>query len=469
MPLPDPVERAGNVVAPAGFGVLELLLGGLAALGPLSIDMYLPALPDIGKDFGVLTADVQFSLASFFVGFAAAQLIAGPLVDRYGRRRPLLLALALYVLASLGCAAATSNDWLIFFRLLEGLAGSVAVVVPRAVVRDLHSGAAAVHMLSRLMLVMGVAPIVAPLLGTWVLAGFGWRAIFVFLAGFGALAMLACLRLLPETGRPRDPTATLGNDLRVLAREPDFRAYTLCGGFSSAGMFAYIVGSAFVFQEVHGVSADEYSYFFGANAFGLIAASQLNRVLVGRALRLLAPQPDERVIDWFCGLGNFTLPLATQAREVLGIEGSAALVARSRDNYQKSKADPVVKRPLCATDFVARNLFEMTPEMLVADGTADKWLVDPPREGAFALAKAMADLHQAGTGAPDAPPLPPGAEAWTPPKRIVYVSCNPATLARDAGLLVHQAGYRCTAAGVVNMFPHTAHVESIAVFERIQP
>ena len=282
MPLPDPVERAGNVVAPAGFGVLELLLGGLAALGPLSIDMYLPALPDIGKDFGVLTADVQFSLASFFVGFAAAQLIAGPLVDRYGRRRPLLLALALYVLASLGCAAATSNDWLIFFRLLEGLAGSVAVVVPRAVVRDLHSGAAAVHMLSRLMLVMGVAPIVAPLLGTWVLAGFGWRAIFVFLAGFGALAMLACLRLLPETGRPRDPTATLGNDLRVLAREPDFRAYTLCGGFSSAGMFAYIVGSAFVFQEVHGVSADEYSYFFGANAFGLIAASQLNRVLVGR-------------------------------------------------------------------------------------------------------------------------------------------------------------------------------------------
>jgi len=108
----------------------------------------------------------------------------------------------------------------------------------------------------------------------------------------------------------------------------------------------------------------------------------------------------------------------------------------------------------------------MTPAMLVADGTADKWLVDPPREGAFALAKAMADLHQARLGGEDAPPLPPGAEHWTPPKRIVYVSCNPATLARDAGLLVHQAGYRCTAAGVVNMFPHTAHVESMAVFER---
>jgi 23S rRNA (uracil1939-C5)-methyltransferase len=192
----------------------------------------------------------------------------------------------------------------------------------------------------------------------------------------------------------------------------------------------------------------------------------INRVLVSRALRLLAVERHERVIDWFCGLGNFTLPLATQAREVLGIEGSAALVARSRENYEKNKADPSALRSLCATEFVARNLFEMTPAMLVADGSADKWLVDPPREGAFALAKAVADLHQARIGAEDAPPLPPGAEQWTPPKRIVYVSCNPATLARDAGLLVHLGGYRCVQAGVVNMFPHTAHVESMAVFER---
>ena len=192
----------------------------------------------------------------------------------------------------------------------------------------------------------------------------------------------------------------------------------------------------------------------------------INRVLVSRALRLLAVEKHERVIDWFCGLGNFTLPLATQAREVLGIEGSETLVARSRENYEKNKADPSALRSLCATEFVARNLFEMTPAMLVADGSADKWLVDPPREGAFALAKAVADLHQARVGAEDAPPLPPGAAHWTPPKRIVYVSCNPATLARDAGLLVHLGGYRCVQAGVVNMFPHTAHVESIAVFER---
>ena len=174
----------------------------------------------------------------------------------------------------------------------------------------------------------------------------------------------------------------------------------------------------------------------------------INAVLVGRALRLLAAQPDDRVIDWFCGLGNFTLPIATQAREVLGIEGSEALVARSREN---AKANGLAAK----TASVARNLFEMTPEQLMQDGRADKWLVDPPREGALALCKALADATQL-----------PDTGGWAPPQRIVYVSCNPATLARDAGLLVHQAGYRCLAAGAVNMFPHTAHVESIAVFER---
>ena len=192
----------------------------------------------------------------------------------------------------------------------------------------------------------------------------------------------------------------------------------------------------------------------------------INRVLVSRALRLLDVQPHERVIDWFCGLGNFTLPLATQAREVLGIEGSEALVARSRENYVINQALANDHKALAATEFVARNLFDMTPEMLVADGAADKWLVDPPREGAFALAKALADIEQARIGAEGAGPMPAGAEGWTPPKRIVYVSCNPATLARDAGLLVHLAGYQCTAAGMGNMFPHTAHVELMAVVGR---
>lgn len=192
----------------------------------------------------------------------------------------------------------------------------------------------------------------------------------------------------------------------------------------------------------------------------------VNRVLVARALRLLDAQRDERVIDWFCGLGNFTLPIATQAGDVLGVEGSAALVTRASQNFTRNRALSTVRPALTAAKFVVRNLFEMTPEWLIEDGAADKWLVDPPREGAFALVKALVDLHQQALD-PIANPPTLGALGWTPPRRIVYVSCNPSTLARDADLLVHQAGYRCSAAGVVNMFPHTAHVESLAVFDRL--
>lgn len=170
----------------------------------------------------------------------------------------------------------------------------------------------------------------------------------------------------------------------------------------------------------------------------------VNRVLVQRALARLDPQPAERVIDWFCGLGNFTLPIARRGARVLGIEGSRSLVARAADNARLNGL---------SAEFEARDLFALSAEDLQALGAAERWLVDPPREGAFALAKATADLLQA-------------AADWVPPRRIVYISCNPATLARDAGLLVHQASYRCTLAGVVNMFPHTAHVESMAVFER---
>ena len=175
---------------------------------------------------------------------------------------------------------------------------------------------------------------------------------------------------------------------------------------------------------------------------------QINRVLVARALRLLQAGPNERVIDWFCGLGNFTLPIARQAGQVLGVEGSETLVRRAQENAELNQLRD-------KAGFAARNLFELTAAELASYGHADKWLIDPPREGAFALAKAQAELDAN-------PSLAPG---YALPARIVYVSCNPATLARDAGLLVHQAGYRCSAAGAINMFPHTAHVESMAVFD----
>jgi 23S rRNA (uracil1939-C5)-methyltransferase len=208
-------------------------------------------------------------------------------------------------------------------------------------------------------------------------------------------------------------------------------------------------------ETVHRLDADGPPLAYALPEFGITMPFRptdftqvnphINRVLVERAVRLLAPEAHERVIDWFCGLGNFTLPLATRAHAVLGIEGSETLVQRARDNAARNGLG-------AKTRFEARNLFEIGAEHLRALGPAERWLVDPPREGAFALAKAVADLH--------------GDAGWTPPRRIVYVSCNPATLARDAGLLVHQGGYRCVQAGVVNMFPHTAHVESMAVFER---
>ena len=197
----------------------------------------------------------------------------------------------------------------------------------------------------------------------------------------------------------------------------------------------------------------------------------INQVLVSRALRLLDVQSNERVIDWFCGLGNFTLPLATRAREVLGVEGSEVLVARARENYESNMAAGQQIQAQAATTFIARNLFEMTSAVLVKDGMADKWLVDPPREGAFELFKSLAALHtQIVTGVPCDDGIHQQSLVlgnWALPKRIVYVSCNPATLARDAGVLVQSGAYRCASAGVVNMFPHTAHVESIAVFDLI--
>jgi len=169
----------------------------------------------------------------------------------------------------------------------------------------------------------------------------------------------------------------------------------------------------------------------------------INRVLVVKALRLLEVQPDDRVADLFCGLGNFTLPLATQGREVVGIEGSSALTERALAN---AKVNGVAQK----TTFQTRNLFEITKDDLIKLGKFDRMLVDPPRDGAMALALALAELKK------DAPEFLP--------KRIVYVSCSPSTLARDAGVLVHLCGYKLDLAGVVNMFPHTSHVESMAVF-----
>ena len=181
----------------------------------------------------------------------------------------------------------------------------------------------------------------------------------------------------------------------------------------------------------------------------------INEVMVSKAVNLLGIAKTDRIIDWFCGLGNFTLPIATLAREVVGIEGSQSMVELAQLNLTiNAKAESLYPERLCGVDFYSQNLFEMTDEKLYELGAADKWLIDPPREGAHALINSLVSLIQK-----------IDLKNWSAPKRIVYISCNPATLARDAGLLVHQAGYVCKSAGMLNMFPHTAHVESMAVFE----
>ena len=183
---------------------------------------------------------------------------------------------------------------------------------------------------------------------------------------------------------------------------------------------------------------------------------QINQRMIQQAISLLGVESSDTVIDWFCGLGNFTLPLATQAQHVLGIEGSHQLIQRAKENwaFNQERRNRLGFNALSEVKYSVKNLFDFSKEDLFDLPKSRLWLWDPPREGAFALAKALADWNQL------------GHSDWVPPEKIVYVSCNPATLARDAGLLVHQAGYQCTHAGVMDMFPHTAHVESLAVFVR---
>ncbi|MFL1464045.1 multidrug effflux MFS transporter [Roseococcus sp. DSY-14] len=256
-----------------------LVLGLLSAFAPLSIDMYLPALPAIGEELGGGTRAAQATLAAYFAGMAAGQLLHGPLSDRFGRRRPLFAGLAVYVLASAGCALATGMPALVGLRLLQALAGCAGMVIARAVVRDLADRTDPVRMMARLMLVMGAAPILAPLLGGWVAGALGWRAIFWVLAAVGLLALVLCALFLPESlppGRRQrgGVRAALRGAARLLADARFLRA-ALPGALAIAGMFAYIAASPHVFIELHGVAPDRYGWLFGGAAFGIIAASQL--------------------------------------------------------------------------------------------------------------------------------------------------------------------------------------------------
>ena len=265
---------------------LFVLLGGLTAFGPLSIDMYLPALPAISRDLVASESLIQLTLTACLIGLALGQLLAGPLSDTLGRRRPLLVGVAIYVLASLLCALAPSAILLVLFRLVQGLAGAAGIVIARAVVRDMYSGVPAARYFSRLILVMGVAPILAPVLGGQVLRVGSWHGIFLVLALVTALLFVSALVWLPETlpahlrraGSLRDTGRRFG----IIARDTRFVGYALSAGLAFGAMFAYISGSPFVLQGIYHVSPQTFSVIFGLNALGFVVTSQINGSLVSR-------------------------------------------------------------------------------------------------------------------------------------------------------------------------------------------
>ncbi len=264
-----------------------VVLGALSAFGPMSIDMYLPAFPALARHFAAGEAQVQLTLTACLAGLALGQLLYGPLSDARGRRRPLYAGLVAYVVASGLCAVAPSVAVLTGLRFVQGLGGAAGIVIARAVVRDLYSGVAAARFFSLLMLVNGLAPMLAPLAGAQVLRFGTWPWVFVVLGGYGLLLVVGVALALPETlpasrrrsgGGLRDTVGTF----RELARDRIFLGYALGGGLVFAAMFAYISGSSFVTQEIYGVSPQTFGIIFGVNALGIMLASQVNGALLGR-------------------------------------------------------------------------------------------------------------------------------------------------------------------------------------------
>jgi len=260
-----------------------LILGALSAFGPLAIDFYLPSFPTLARQFATDVEHVQLSLAAYFVGIALGQLFYGPLADRFGRRVPLLLGVTLFTGASLACALAPSLEWLIGARFVQALGGCAGMVITRAVVRDLCDPLASAKVFSQLVLVMGLAPILAPLGGGLLLNTLGWPWIFHSLALFAGLCLLAVVLWLPETRPQHLQPAPLGGafgQYRALLGNAPFMGYSLAGGVAMAGMFAYIAGSPFVFIELYAVPAEHYGWLFGSNALGFVIMAQINARLV---------------------------------------------------------------------------------------------------------------------------------------------------------------------------------------------
>ncbi|WP_417464082.1 Bcr/CflA family multidrug efflux MFS transporter [Kordiimonas sp.] len=263
---------------------LALLLGSVVALMPLAIDMYLPAFSAIGAFFDTPQSQVELSLTVYFIGVALGQLVYGPLADRYGRRKPLLFGLTISALSSVACAMVPTIEGLIALRFLQAFGMCAGGVVSRAIVRDMFEPTDVARFFSLLMLVMGVAPILAPIFGAQISLHFGWQMIFYLIAAVSFIDLIAVMFLLPETHKP-NPGVRLSatfSTYRDILRDRHFVGYSMSGGAAFSSMFAYITGSAFVLIEYYGVAPENFGFIFGANAAGFIIMSQVNRALLKR-------------------------------------------------------------------------------------------------------------------------------------------------------------------------------------------
>ncbi len=277
------VEPAG----PSGSRLRTIVvLGLLSTFGPISLDLYLPALPSLAADLATSTSAAQLSITACLLGLAVGQLVAGPLSDRYGRRRPLIIGLVLYLLASAACAFAPSIEVLLLLRLVQGLSGAAGLVVSRAIARDLYSGRALVIIFSRLILVSGLAPVLAPVIGGQLTAIMSWRGIFGVLAAFGVVLLLAGSfglgETLPLARRTAGGLRTTLQGFRRLLGDHLFVAVVAAAGLVGASMFAYISGATFVLQRLYGLSPQQFSFAFGANALGIMIAGQVGGRLAHR-------------------------------------------------------------------------------------------------------------------------------------------------------------------------------------------
>jgi DHA1 family bicyclomycin/chloramphenicol resistance-like MFS transporter len=266
------------------YFLLIMILGSLTALGPFSIDMYLPGFPDIAKSLHTSTENVALSLSSFFIGISAGQLLYGPLLDKYGRKPPLYAGLALYIIASVGCYFSDSIEMLIAMRFIQAIGSCAATVASIAMVRDIFPVKDNAKVFALLILVLGASPMIAPTVGGYVTAAFGWELIFIILAVIAVLITLAVIFFLPESYRA-DPSYSLKpkpiiNGFIAVIKTPQFYTYAISGGMAFSGLFAYISSSPVVFMEVFKVSSKTYGWIFALLSVGFIGSSQVNSLLV---------------------------------------------------------------------------------------------------------------------------------------------------------------------------------------------